>query len=584
MILFFTFFVLVKTVHGLDPTELSACPTWYDEGSNDSITCICRDIEGLVTCVRDVQQVRLSEGVCMTYNNDSEDIEVGKCPYAVFDPRYAALRRDGYIFVPKNVSELNQFMCEGMGREGSLCSNCKSDHGLTIANVYMRCVKCKLPQKVAWLFYFGLELIPLTILFFIVTVFRISLATPPLNGYVIFCQLALALLFTHTHHFNPPYVMDSPLLQGLHRLLLIVLGVWNMTLTRFIETITSFCVDSSISMQQAFTMTQIQSLFPLLLIALTSMVIELHARNCRLVVCLWRPFHKRFVCCTRLWNSKLSLVDVFSTYLLFSYSRFVIELYFIFSFQHTFKLSCRQCYATRLLYNPSVPYFDTMNHLSYVVILLLILFAIAFPPVILLFFYQFRFFQKMFQFTCLYRSHAIHAFIDLFHGCYKDGTAGVYDLRFTASLYLLLRVVIVLCYILCDFTTLASCGAVSMFVWVFLLLLFTALIRPYKTQRMNILDSLMLASLAFVCVLFTAMYPTIKYQHINVLILIVVLIIIALPQAVLFFFIALKVCKCVCRYRLCTYFVIKFKRKLSDKTEMMESFVEQSGYSYNRME
>ena len=578
--------VLVEIVCGLNQIDLSACPTWYDDGSNDSITsgrCICRDIEGLVTCVRDVQQVRLSEGVCMTYNDDTEDIEVGRCPYAVFDRRYAALQKDGYIYVPKNVSKLNQFMCEGWGREGYLCSDCKSDYGLTIANVYIKCVQCKLPRKVAWLFYFMLELIPLTVLFFIVSVFRISLAKPPMNAYVVFCQLALALLFTHAHQFNPPYVMDSPWLKDVHRLYLIVLGVWDMTLTRFVETLTNFCVDPKISMQQAFTMTQIQSLFPLVLIALTSIGIELHARNCRLVVCLWRPLHKHFVCCTRVWNSKLSLIDVFSTYLLLSYSRFVIQLHFIFSFEHTYMSGSKQVYATRLQYNPSVPYFSTVNHLPYALILLLVFFVIALPPVVLLAFYQFRLFQRMFQFTGLYRSHTIHAFIDLFHGCYKDGTNGTYDLRFTASFYLFARVVVLLCFILCDFTTFASCETVSVFVWVFFLLLFIALVRPYKDQQMNILDSLLLAGVAFICVLLTGMYPTIKNQHINVLILIVIFVVVAIPQAVLFMFVASKAFTCLCRCRLCFYFIVKFKPKFSAETEMVELVTEQPT-SYSRME
>ena len=203
--------VLVKVVCGIDQIDLYACPTWYDDGSNDSITtgqCICRDIEGLVTCVRDVQQVRLSEGVCMTFNDDTEDIEVGRCPYAVFDRRYAALQKDGYIYVPKNVSKLNQFMCEGWGREGYLCSDCKSDYGLTIANVYIKCVQCKLPRKVAWLFYFMLELIPLTVLFFIVSVFRISLAKPPMNALVLFFSSGSCSLI-YTYSSVPPTLCEG---------------------------------------------------------------------------------------------------------------------------------------------------------------------------------------------------------------------------------------------------------------------------------------------------------------------------------------------------------------------------------------
>lgn len=579
--------ICVKIVCGLNLIDSSACPVWYVDSSNDSVAadqCVCRDIEGLVTCVRDVRQVRLSEGVCMTYNNDTEDIEVGKCPYALFDQRYAALWKDQYIYVPKNVTELNQFMCDGWGREDYLCSNCKGGYGLTIANVYINCVECKLPRKIAWLFYFMLELIPLTVLFFILSVFRISLAKPPMNALVLFFQVALALLFTHTHLFHPPYVMDSPWLKGLHRLYLIVLGVWEMTLTRFIETITNFCVDPRISVQQAFIVTQVQSLFPLVLIALTSVGIELHARNCHIIVWLWKPFHKYFVCCTRVWNSKLSLIDVFSTYLLLSYSRFVMQMHYIFSFQYTYKLSNKNYYATRLLYNPSVPYFSSLDHLPYALVLLLIFFVIALPPILLLAFYQFRLFRKVFQCTSVYKSHAIHAFIDLFQGSYKDGINSDYDLRFTASLYLLIRLSVLVCFTLCNFTTLGSCRTVSVFLCVFFLFLFIALVRPYKDQQMNVLDSILLSGLAVISVLFTGMYPTVESQHVNVLILIVILIVTALPLVVLSICIALNFFTCLCSSSLCSSFKVKFGLKLSAEVEMVESVTEQIGGSYSRME
>ena len=581
MISFVTLLVLVKIVNGID---LSGSPTWYEAkvmNSSNTRKYVCSDIEGLVVCLRDVQQVQLSAGICMTYDDDTEEVSVGICPYAVFDIRYAALQKEGYVYIPQNVSELNQFMCESWGRQGYLCSDCKDGYGLTIANVFIKCVKCKLPSRLAWLFYFMLELIPLTVLFFVVSVFRISLAKPPMNAYVVFCQLALALLFTHTHQFNPPYVMDSPWLKGLHRMYLIVLGAWDMTLTRFFETVTNFCVDPNISMQQAFTITQVHSLFPLVLIGLTSIVIELHARNCRVIVWLWKPFHKYFVCCTRVWNSKLSLIDVFSTYLLLSFSRFIIQLHFIFSFQHPYKLSSKQCYSTRLLYNPSVPYLNVVDHLPYALVLLLIFFIIGLPPVILLAFYQFRVFQRIFRCTGLYRSHRVHTFIDLFHGYYKDGTNGTCDLRFTSSLYLLTRVVVFLCFILCDFTTLTGCQTVSVFLWVLLLLLFIALARPYKDQRMNILDSLLLANLAVVCLLLTGMYPTVENQYINVLILTVIFVVIAIPHAILFVFAVSKVCRCLRYCHVCLLLKNKLRLISSAEVEVLESVAERTDNSYN---
>ena len=577
--------VIVKIVSGCTEVDISACPTWYvSEPNNSSVSsdCVCKDIEGLVTCLPDLQQVRLKKGMCMTYDHISQTLEVGKCPYSMFDASYAQLQRDGYIYVPMNVSELNEFMCESWGREGHLCSDCQEGYGLTIANVYINCVKCTLPRNLAWLFYFVLELVPLTVLFFMVSVFRISVAKPPMNAFVVFCQLALALLFTQSYRFYPPYVVDAYWLKGLHRFYLIILGVWGMTLTRFIESITNFCVDPSINIQQAFTLTQIQSAFPLLLIALTSIGIELHARNCRLIVWLWKPFHKYFVCCSRLWNSKLSLIDVFSTYLLLSYSRFFNVLYFIFSFQHAHSLSAGQCYATRLLYNPSVSYFDTLHHLPYALVLLLIFFVIVLPPVLLLALYQFPVVKKVLQCTGLYRSRIVRTFVDLFHGCYKDGTDGTRDLRFTAGLYLLVRVAVLLSLVLCHFTDHTQCETVSVFLLVFLLLLFVGLARPYKDQRMNILDSLLLSILAVVCVLLTVLYPTVRNQLINTFIVILIFIVIGAPHAVLFTYVLYKICRYL--HKTCVLILkARFMPKPPVNIELLGSVAERSDDSYKLM-
>ena len=229
-------------------------------------------------------------------------------------------------------------------------------------------------------------------------------------------------------------------------------------------------------------------------------------------------------------------------------------------------------------------YFSSVDHLPYALVLLLIFAVIALPPVLLLGFYQFRFIQNLLQNTFVYRSHAIRAFIDLFHGCYKDGTNSKYDLRFTASLYLLIRVAVLLSFILCTFTTLDSCRTVSVFLCVSLLLLFIALVRPYKNQRLNVLDSVLLAGIATVCVFFTGMYPTVKSQHVNLLILIVILIVVALPQAVLCIFISSKICTCLYKSRLYSFFKVTFRRKSSAEVEMLESVADRIDCSYDRVE
>ena len=86
--------IIVKLVSGWNERDEFTCPTLYDAGPNASVIdmCACKDVEGFVTCLHDSQQVCLSEGICMTYSNDSGQVEIGKCPYAIFDGRYPGLQ------------------------------------------------------------------------------------------------------------------------------------------------------------------------------------------------------------------------------------------------------------------------------------------------------------------------------------------------------------------------------------------------------------------------------------------------------------------------------------------------------------
>ena len=62
----------------------------------------------------------------------------------------------------------------------------------------------------------------------------------------------------------------------------------------------------------------ISVVYPLFLIFLTWVCIELHGRNFRPLVWLWRPFHRCFVRLRRRWDTKSDIIDVFITFVLLS--------------------------------------------------------------------------------------------------------------------------------------------------------------------------------------------------------------------------------------------------------------------------
>ena len=476
---------------------------------------------------------------------------------------------------------LNEFMCGPFNRMGYLCHKCKPGYGITIANVFQNCVKCNYSSGEGWLLYFMLQLIPLTILFLVVLLFRISLVRPPMRAFVLFYQASVAVIFTHTHRFYPPYVANNLALRSIHYLYVVFFGMWGVSLTENVFGITDFCVSENINMQQAFTLKQIQSTFPLLLVAFAHACIQLYARNCKVVVWLWKPFRRCSTSGVQQKIPKLSLVDVFSTLLLLSFSRYSIQLYFLLSGQQVYSIPNNKRKLV-LLYNPGVTYFNPTHHLPYSFVQLFIFLVVAAPPILVLTLYQTSTCQR--ALTCLRLNSipAVHIFVDLFQGCYKDGSSGSYDLRFTASLYLLETVVSVFIYVGCTFSTYANCASMSIFTVSFLLFLYFSLVRPYKNQCMNVLDSLLLVGLAIINFLLASMTYGSEHKPFNLFVLITVLVIIAIPHVVLFGYIFHKMLKLKCFQKFVAALVESFKckTKQTEPFELTESLPDRTDNPY----
>ena len=86
------------------------------------------------------------------------------------------------------------------------------------------------------------------------------------------------------------------------------------------------------------------------------------------------------------------------------------------------------------------------------------------------------------------------AFLDVFQGSYKDGSNGTHDCRWFISLYLMLRIAILMSYTInAEF---AKCIAILI-----LLVFLTAIFNPHKSPIHNITDTFLLLILIAVCIL-----------------------------------------------------------------------------------
>ena len=548
------------------------CPTWhvFDRKMNE---CKCHDLKEVVKCNEMTKTVSIVYGYCMTFDNDTKVTQVGKCFYTLF----SQLNSSFFTVLPSNPSKLNQFICSPWHREGNLCSQCEEPYGLSVANLYTKCVKCSLREGVGWLLFFILELVPVTILFAVVISFRVSIARPPMNAFVLYSQLSLAIIYVNAARFQTPFLSDpaSQTFIHLRNIILPILGIWNLGLFNLIEQPTRFCVDARLNHQQFYFLTCATSVHVLLLIVITFILIELHARNCRLIVWLWRPFLKRFIRFTRAWNSRLTVVDTFATFLLLSYCRLVTFSYFIYAFQRIYTMDTTLSSRKVLLYDPNVDYFGR-DHLPYVVINLIILLLFVCIPATILALYQTRLFQKclhLIRFRCL----SLQIFVELFQGCYKDGTSGTRDLRFTASLYLFLRLGLLFSYVVCGFSDFVNCDTVTFLTVILAALLFIVVVQPYKNKLMTKADAVLLLLLVFTAALFGLVTKT-RDTTVNAIVLACVLGLVSIPQIIFYSFLLYKFMHSLYKLTWCQKMLRKFcfREKADSLEELTLSQIDSS--------
>ena len=176
--------------------------------------------------------------------------------------------------------------------------------------------------------------------------------------------------------------------------------------------------------------------------------IQLHARGCRVLSVLWRPFQRCYACIERTWNvdPKASLVHAFASFLLLSYSKILFVSCSLLHYVGVYDSSGKRVGPLVVYYNASVPYFSR-EHLPYFFLTIFVLVIFIVMPLLILLLYPTKIFQYCLG-CCSMRWHALRAFMDTFQGYYKDGTTGTPDWRCFSGIYLIFRIMVVTSHIL----------------------------------------------------------------------------------------------------------------------------------------
>ena len=382
-------------------------------------------------------------------------------------------------------SSWNNTLCNQFNKVGTLCGSCRSGYGPPVYSFSLRCVQCQ--NVTLWkqvLFYIAIAYVPLTIFLVFIVVFTISVNSAPLHGWIFVCQI-----LTSSVHMRVLTRMGEMrhIDQYSYRIFGTFYGVWNLDFFRSVYK--PFCIHPDLTILQVISLDYIIAAYPLVVIAVTYLFVDMYSRNYRPVVIIWRPFH---YCCTRFrhrLNIKTSLIDAFRTFFSLSYVKTFSTIVDLMAPTVVWNDNYTVAYHS---YNDGTqPYFGS-GHAPLAVVSIVALVVFILLPLLLLLIYSFP--KTQFCISCFPRSlqNAMYPYMDNVLSCYKDGTNGTRNCRYFAVVYHMSRILIWSSIMWTESVLFYSVAAVIIIICGMLV----ALIRPYKSSVYNSVDTVLLLSVA----------------------------------------------------------------------------------------
>ena len=461
--------------------ESSECPNWYHRPPG-SHHCQCgTTLKGGIMC-----GLYLRVDHTMTWDSATNQTVAALSNYGY--KNYSNIINKVYTLMPNDIRDLNETVCAPNNRKGFLCEDCIPGHGPTAYSP--KCMDCRKHTTLSKIAIFlTLKLAPITVMFVLLIVFRINVTQGPLFGYVLYCQ-AFIVTITRMILFYKLFVHE---VHGYGWVLQISVFLSSIWATDFSLLGGNYCISESMKIMDILLLNFVPALCPLLLVISTYILIELHGRNFRPIVIMWKPFSRCFSKLRRNWSATDSIVHAYATLLLLSFATLnhnalqLLESTNVYNSTGTVKTNVLIC-------RPSIHVYSS-EYIPYLVTVLILMFFLGVCPTAMLCIYSIKFFQRKLNNCCSQRIQiALKTFVETFQGTFKDGLNGTRDYRISPALFAFLVMLS---------TILASLGKVF---HVYLILYFTVLltlssfliafVRPCKSFLTNLSLSFHLMLLA----------------------------------------------------------------------------------------
>ena len=467
--------------------EILPCPPGF---SFQNKQCICSPRYGeVVQCNQADFSVKLLRGLWMGEDTLSGEVVVGISPYT------GIARKELYLYLPNRTSTLNQLLCGHVNRKGVFCGECYDGYAPTVYT--FSCVKCSHKEaKYHWIYYILAKILPITLFFFMVVFFHISVTRGSANGFVFFAQLLTTTFDIDGDRTIPVRNITSISTATLQAVYKIPYDIWNLNF--FSSVLPDYCLGPNLDTLSVISLNYILAVYPLVLILVFYCIVWLYEHGIQPVFCICKPVHRILRSFQRRWNLNRSTIDAFSTFLVLSYTKFTVVSVYLLT-PTTLHESTGPVRGLGLYYQGGVRYLSKEHAPFFAMAVFVMVTFVLLPPVLLLV-YPLKLLEKVttklgYCGQFFQPGSRMQLFLDTFQGCFKDGTNGTRDFRYFAGLYFVLRTVL--------FTSYAYSGLwfqqyiVQQLVCTIGILLF-AIVRPYKKNFYNNLDALLLGILAMI--------------------------------------------------------------------------------------
>ena len=408
--------------------ESSECPNWYHRPPG-SHHCQCGPtLQGGIMCSDDGVYIRVD--YIMAWDTATNQTLAALNHYGYYN--YSKITNRVYTLMPSDSRDLNDTVCAPNNRVAFLCEDCVPGYGPTAYS--SKCMDCQKRSTFSAVARFlTLKVVPITVMFILLMIFRINVTQGPLFGYVLYCQ---ALVITEGQ-INTFYLL---LLHELHsygwvlQASLFLSSFWAMDFSLLGG---KYCISESLNNMNVLLLNFVSVLYPLFLVISTYILIELHARNFRPIVIMWKPFGRCFSKIRRNWSATDSIIHAYATLLLLSFGTLNHNILQLLKSTNIYN-STGKVKTNVLVNRPSIHVYSS-EYIPYLIIVVTLMFFLGICPIALLCIYSIKLCRRKLNNCCSHRIEiALNTFVDTFQGTFKDGLNGTRDYRISPALFLIL--------------------------------------------------------------------------------------------------------------------------------------------------